>query len=908
MPLPAIIVALQLILTVAAIGTSIYAATKKRSRPREGEAPTANPSERDESVPAWYGQRLVTPPEITSYIIPGAVNDLEASERPAGAVRVLSLGWSPLDGRDLEVIVDHRPILKAITNAGGPMRLTPLDTARLRWIFPLNDVQQDSIAIYFNGTLVAAAKNGGVFEEAPSFVRRESNSITIVGGGFFFAFGSLRDSSLGSGSRFGARLDDEHLDDLQVEAILDTSKFGFKIGTTQYSQATKSPIVIPESEWRIGTADDGTRYLWLPNADQAAKNRITKFLITGKAYAAVKTEQSSGGRLVVVFDTDPTGGSGFLEATGNVTAIGEVGEPKLFRGLPGETIQLPSTTGFPRSVQVGEELVPFAAVTYLSEDEVDDLHVHVQAIAGFFGQGSSDIRGTTVNVQIRVREEGAGDAEAADKDPANGWVTLVNPKPAAGAAADSFGLHGKLTRGAQWVLSIADLLRYTQGKKNFFGGIDTPKPGTGTRLFDEATLSRFPVRARYEVELRRLTEAGTNNDVELAIVTEITLQRVRFPGQGILVLPLEDAALLRRLVQVSMKARKVVVPGPTAVLMAGDDGRVVPYEVTSTGGKTALLPSPRQWTRNPAWIACDYFVEDGFATPPAALGYRKHHDWGDVDLEAARAFASWCDEQERLTDGSTEARSECDAWLTRSARLGEDLTDLLAGSGGAWVMPDGKLSFLIDRPADPVTPITADDFAGGDVQLVHVPTEGIPTELRITHPDERKRFDEIETTVREGELDLSARISPESLRWTCVRRVSQVHRQGRVHLAHKRLEPFALEASSWWRMLLYEVGDVVPVTCPDFDLEGALYRVARIQGDRPLRTRIFVSQYVPAVYGGQAPAPAKVAEVAVAVVGAPPAAAAPPAVEAAPGKTDTPATLVAVYTGANTKFEVYVEA
>jgi hypothetical protein len=140
-----------------------------------------------------------------------------------------------------------------------------------------------------------------------------------------------------------------------------------------------------------------------------------------------------------------------------------------------------------------------------------------------------------------------------------------------------------------------------------------------------------------------------------------------------------------------------------------------------------------------------------------------------------------------------------------------------------------------------------------------------------------------------------------------VRRVSQVHRQGTVHLAHKRLEPFALEGSAWWRLLLYEVGDVVPVTCPDFDLAGALYRVARIQGDRALRTRVFVSQYDPAVYGGQKPAPAKVAQVAVAVAGAPPPGAEQPAVTAAPGQTETVESLVAKQ-GVTWTFEVSLNA
>lgn len=893
----------QLILTIAAIGTSIYAATRKRSKPREGETPAANPSQRDEPIPAWYGQRLVTPPEITSYLIPDRLNDLEASTRAAGAVRVLNLGYGPLKGSDLEVIVDRRPVRKAITLEDGPMRLTPLDAARTRWAFPLNDVQPGSIAIYFGGTLVAAAKDAGVFEEAPTFVRRETDAIRIAASLGLLGTIALKDSSLGTGTRFGARLDEEYFDGLKVEAVLNTTKLGFSIGTKHYPQTEKGPIVLAESQWRIGTADDGTRYLWLPDASLLAQQRIVKFLVSGKAYARVEVEESPGGRLVVVFDEDPTGGSGFLEATGNVAALGgDIGEPRLYRGVPGETIDLPSTGRFPRSIPVGEELVPFAAISYVTEGEVDDLHVHVHAIGGFFGQGS-DIRGTTVHVQIRVRREGAADAETPDKDPANGWVTLANPKPDDGGNADSFGFHGKLTRGGQWVLSIADLLRHTRRRKNFFGGLDVPKPGTGSRLFDPATLSSFPVRAKYEVELRRLDEEGSNNAIELAIATEITNERVSFPGQGVLVLPLEDAALLRRLVQVSTKAREVVVPSATAELVEGPDGRTVPYEIQ--GG--VLLPSPRRWTRNPAWIAIDYYVEDGFATPPAALGYRKHHDWADVDLAAARAFADWCDEQAKLDDGSTEARSECDAWLTRSARLGEDLTDLLAGSGGAWTTPDGKLSFLIDRPSEPVTPITADDFAGGQVQLVHVPTEGIPTELRITHPDERKRFDEIETKVREGERDLSQRESPESLRWTCVRRVSQVHRQGKVHLAHKRLEPFAIEGAAWWRLLLYEVGDVVPVTCPDFDLVGALYRVARIQSDRPLRTRVFVSQYDPAVYSGQAPAPAKVAQVAVAVAGAPPPGAEQPAVTAAPGHTDTITTLAAKQ-GATWSFEVEVHA
>ena len=54
---------LQYVLLAVSIGMSIYQASRKRAKPRDGDAPRANPQRRDHPIPFYAGQRLVTPPE-----------------------------------------------------------------------------------------------------------------------------------------------------------------------------------------------------------------------------------------------------------------------------------------------------------------------------------------------------------------------------------------------------------------------------------------------------------------------------------------------------------------------------------------------------------------------------------------------------------------------------------------------------------------------------------------------------------------------------------------------------------------------------------------------------------------------------------------------------------------------------
>ncbi|HKX46148.1 MAG TPA: hypothetical protein VJP77_05560 [Planctomycetota bacterium] len=822
-------------LVIVAAGVVLSARARKNKGRRDGyAADPENPQDPEEPARACYGAPLRPPPLVTRYPIPQALNSLKIA-RTAETVSLYHCGYGPQDGGGFKCYLDGRPLQTTITadDPSSKRTLFPIGGDRRKWAFPVNGVLPDTVSIFVDGELYASNARGlgvtteDVVEEEMVLVPR------------FFRdpkpFTPLVDVALDAtqpGDAVGGILPESILKGLDVWTYLlqnapkktpvDPRIVGY--GQTEEAVVNGKPVKVAERAFffRPGaTATSSTFFgksLWGGGASTKAPkvtfNSSSRLVVNIRHHAQVGVVVDADGSAYVLFPEEVAEGA-VVTWLGDTSLVDpeQLVPPKFYRGAPDDgPIDMPFYSGFPRTFSVGAALDPATSVVHEGRNACDDVVIEVQAPSGLYRQGSSGIGGTSVELAIRVRENGAPDENASGTDPSTGWVTLKHP-------SGIFYLDGgKQQSPGSWHFSIGSLLKFTRdGKRDLAVG-----------------LAGALKRGKYDVEVRRVTPAGSDTTVdaiEFAQATEVNYVSVEFPGQAMMVLHFKDAGLVTRnpLVEIEDRAMEVEVPTSAAsVAVEEADG-------------WHLRPSVLKWTRNPVWCACDFIAHNGYNG-----GKRRDGRWNvsHVDLASAWAAAQKCDQTE---DYGT--RAELDIDLNERRTLYEDVSAMLTGSGVQFVQRDGRWFAEIDEPAAPVDTITSDDCEGGEVRLVPVHVADIPTVLEVVHPDEMQRYERKPVPlVPEGlvaEQRIVARVEMPG-----VRRRAQAVFFGSLALRQARAWTRAVEMiGAGWRLLARKTGQRVRLTFPDLGLDAAVFRVSAAEIDSDLRFRMEFSEADPAAYG-----------------------------------------------------------
>ncbi|MFI5401323.1 MAG: phage tail protein [Planctomycetota bacterium] len=821
-------------LVIIAAGVVLSAKARKKGRTDGYAADPENPQDPEEPIRAPYGAPLRPPPLVTRYPIPQALNSLKIA-RTAEVVAAYHCGYGTQDGGGFKVYLDGRPLQSTITSDDPSSKRTlfPVGGDRRKWAFPVNGVLPDTVSIFVDGVLYASNARGlGVTTEAvveeemtvvPVFFRDPKPFTPLVG---------IALDATAPGDAVGGVLPDSVLKGLDVYTyLLPNTPKRTKVdpGIVRYGETSDAALFgkptkpVERAFWyRPGSAAVAASFFgsgaWngggSTKAPKVTFNSSSRFIVVIRHHAKLPVVVDADGSAYVLFPEDVADGA-VVTWLGDTSLVDpeQLVPPRFYRGAPDDgPIDLPFYSGFPRTFSVGAELEPATSVVHEGRNECDDVVIELQAPGGLYRQGSSGIGGTSVELAIRVRENGAPDENAAGSDPATGWVTLKHPN-------GIFYLDGgKQQSPGSWHFSIGSLLKFTRdGQRDLSTG-----------------LAGALKRGKYDVEVRRVTPAGSDSTVdavEFAQVTEVNYVSVEFPGQAVMVLHFKDAGLVTRnpLVEIENRAMEVEVPASAAsVAVREADG-------------WHLRPSVLRWSRNPVWCACDYIAHNGYNG-----GKRRDGRWNvsHVDMASAWAAAAKCD---RTEDYGT--RAELDIDLNERRTLYEDVSAMLTGSGVQFVQRDGKWFAEIDEPAAPVDTIAADDVEGGEVRLVPAHIASIPTVLEVVHPDEMHRYERKSVPLVPEGLVAEQRVVSR-VEMPGVRRRAQAVFFGSLALRQARAWTRAVEMiGAGWRLLARKTGQRVRLTFPDLGLDDAVFRISAGEIDSDLRFRLECSEADPSVYG-----------------------------------------------------------
>lgn len=865
-----------IIIGAAIIGSFLLRGKKRLPPPEASGIRLRQPVDANAPMPVILGQPWFTPPLAIQYAIPGSVNSLQRS-RKNRTVRVFHCGVGQYAGTDLRVRAGGIDLYSAVTLAdpGALNELTLIaNSDRRRWGFPVRDVLESSVLIYFDSTLRYAGDAEAGHD--PASVASESIAATAAEARLFqqkaalFATTALVDADMPAFDvRLGCLLPKSGIIDeasMKAEALFKNATSGKLLGSGSWFVAKKSVALGPK-DFGIARTDDARQYLWarIEIANRTLQQVFAQGIVSGfrvayslKPTVFVDIRRMPDGSTEAAFgepvpasvakvkatykaEDKVTRGDGFrIGLTDGSVDQDALGDASGFFGPP--------STSTRSTMPVGLLLDKGAKRRHSTTTEVDELVVGIEAGPRGFQSIDSDgdSRGATRDISIRLKETAAADAPATAKnDPSTGWVELANPTPGGGTAGTqgpagptTFRLNDRFTGPGTWFFSCADLLAYTRETK--------AKPGAANWL---------PAR-KYDVEVVGLDAANTDSFgvlredryfSELWFQHATEVRRIGFvlPRQSMLSLETGEDFDDDGLVECRFAGRICIIPGAGATV--GADG----------------LPAPRTvaYSRNPVWLACNWLVD-----PVGGAG--RFFGWADVlrNVAEARDAAAFCDATIQLRDGTSLVRSMCDLAIGEDGErmsCGDWLARILAGSG-VFAYWRGGWRWAIDRDAEAVTDtVTGGSFVidedadcvPGGCEMAAAGVEEVPSELHVEFRDGDNRGARTVEPIALDDPQPSPRVV-ERVEFPAVTRRGQAVWAGTQLLRQMRgngtvpLRSFGVVGTfgRGLRMLQLDPGDIVLLTSARLGITALKCRVMEVGWTSGLRPGVQLAEHVPSAY------------------------------------------------------------
>jgi len=843
------------------IGASILGATllrgKKRGPPKEAEG--IKLTQPVSPVACWlmpYGFSWFKPPLLLQYPLPASMNTLKAS-RGNSTVRIYHAGAGPLSGADLRIRISGVDQFGATTldSPAEQLILTQIDDDRRVFAFGGRYVIPNTVAIYFDGTLVwvGGPEAGGAPDEVDSTtVTAQDCAARLFARSSIGAANANPDEDI---PEFDVRLgcflptpgevDPDSVDAyIALNNVTNPKVSAWKLVGSGRTIHGKLSAQLTRDDWGLAQADDGRQYLW---TQITVPQRTTIQLVTQNVVRGFRLSYSVRKRIgaEIKVRADGTTEVHFTEAVGAGVEVRATYKTEgVISRLDGFRYSFSDGRNEQDSVRCedGSSRVALPVELALTQGTVrrastsaavDDVIVGIATDGDGFYHIDNDggYRGISRKLAMRFKTSAATDQGATcPDDPTTGWVALKDPN----TGADRFRLEDFFLGEGAWFFSIAALFAYTKDPKGW----------------KSSSVNWLPTAA-YDVEIVAVDAASTDeygiqrtdrtfNSLVYKSITEVRRSGFVLPHQATLSVEAGEDVDDDAITDMRCAGRLIVQPGSGA-------------SVDTTTG----LPTPRTvgFSRNPVWIACDYLTD-------AVAGAGRHFDWSDIDLSSAYTAAAWCDASATLADGTTQTRSLCDIVLGEDGErrsVGDQIAYILAGSGvmaywrGGWY-------FVTDQDADPVTdPNTSasftiteeDDCIENGCELEFAGIDEIPAELQVEFRDSTNH-DALTTEPIPAPDPRPTNGRVERVEFPGVRRRTQARHFGEILLNQMRLSLRRLKVvgtiGRGLRLLMLDPGDVVLFTSTRLGITELKCRVMQVGWTSGHRPAVELVEHVPAAY------------------------------------------------------------
>lgn len=229
------------------------------------------------------------------------------------------------------------------------------------------------------------------------------------------------------------------------------------------------------------------------------------------------------------------------------------------------------------------------------------------------------------------------------------------------------------------------------------------------------------------------------------------------------------------------------------------------------------------WTNNPAWVLLDILTNKRYG-----LGERLG-DFG-VDKWALYSIAQYCDQLVPDGYGNMEPRFTCNVWMTEQRSAYDVISDLCSIFRGIPVWNGTEMTFIIDRPADPVWTYTNANVINGEFSRQYSAKKSRHNAIQVEYKDKDNAYQSAIEYVSDN--DLIRKNGFNLLKVTafgCTSR-GQAHRTGRWILETEKLETETVTFSVGSEGLMHIPGDIIRVTDNHFAGTNLGGRVLSVSG------------------------------------------------------------------------------
>lgn len=229
------------------------------------------------------------------------------------------------------------------------------------------------------------------------------------------------------------------------------------------------------------------------------------------------------------------------------------------------------------------------------------------------------------------------------------------------------------------------------------------------------------------------------------------------------------------------------------------------------------------WTNNPAWVLLDILTNKRYG-----LGERLG-DFG-VDKWALYSIAQYCDQLVPDGYGNMEPRFTCNIWMTEQRSAYDVISDLCSIFRGIPVWNGTEMTFIIDRPADPVWTYTNANVLNGEFSRQYSAKKSRHNAIQVEYKDKDNAYQSAIEYVSDN--DLIRKNGFNLLKVTafgCTSR-GQAHRTGRWILETEKLETETVTFSVGSEGLMHIPGDIIRVTDNHFAGTNLGGRVLSVSG------------------------------------------------------------------------------
>ncbi|MDD6910233.1 phage tail protein [Actinobacillus minor] len=229
------------------------------------------------------------------------------------------------------------------------------------------------------------------------------------------------------------------------------------------------------------------------------------------------------------------------------------------------------------------------------------------------------------------------------------------------------------------------------------------------------------------------------------------------------------------------------------------------------------------YTNNPAWVLMDIVTNKRYG-----LGDRLGEF--SVDKWALYQISQYCDQQIPNGFGGVEPRFTCNLWITEQRSAYDVLSDLCSIFRAIPVWNGTELTFIMDRPSDPVWTYTNANVVGGEFSRQYSAMKARHNAIQVEYKDASNAYTNTIEYVSDDEAIRKFGLNLQKVTaYGCTSR-GQAFRTGKWLLETERLETETVTFTVGSEGLMNIPGDIIRVTDNHYAGANIGGRVVAING------------------------------------------------------------------------------